>query len=180
MVQTFKYHRPDLHENIEPAPMPKPMDKYNVYYKQEPFTSTTYKYEPYYEKKYEPPPTMGNLPEYVSNKYDAYHNPKIPYREVKQEGYERTQPYQHVFPKYYTTPYYEPYKKPYKPEEPYKKEEPYKQEEPYKKEEPYKQEEPYKKEETYKPEDPYNTDDSNESDPYKSSEGSEMEYYYYR
>merc|ERR1712215_455889 len=163
-----KYHRPDLHENIEPAPMPKPMDKYNVYYKQEPFTSTTYKYEPYYEKKYEPPPTMGNLPEYVSNKYDAYHNPKIPYREVKQEGYERTQPYQHVFPKYYTTPYYEPYKKPYKPEEPYKKEEPYKQEEPYKKEEPYKQEEAK--------EDPYNTDDSNESDPYKSSEGSEMEY----
>merc|ERR1719153_1086435 len=29
---------------------------------------------------------MGNLPEYVSNKYDAYHNPKIPYREVNRKA----------------------------------------------------------------------------------------------
>merc|ERR1719153_1797055 len=29
---------------------------------------------------------MGNLPEYVSNKYDAYHNPKIPYREVNKKA----------------------------------------------------------------------------------------------
>merc|ERR1712098_533933 len=119
----------------------------------------------YYEKKYEPPPTIGNLPEYVSNKYDNKHNPQIPYREVKPETYDKVQPYQHYFPKY-TTPYYEPYKaEPYKAE-PYKEEpykaEPYKTEDPYKKEEPYKAEDPYKKEETYKAEEPYKKED-----PYK-------------
>lgn len=158
--------------------MPEPLDKYNAYYKPKQFTSTTYKYEPYQEKEYRPPPTIGNLPEYVSYKYDAKHNPNIPYREVKQGGYDKLEPYQHVFPKY-TTKYYAPYKEPYKLKENYKPyqavepyKESYKEEEPYK--EPYKEEEPYKPEEKYKPEEPYK-EPYDEEEPYKEEEPSEEE-----
>merc|ERR1719369_1088628 len=45
----IKLYRPKIHENIGPAPMPTPLGPYNPYYKQKPFTSTTFKYEDYVE-----------------------------------------------------------------------------------------------------------------------------------
>merc|ERR1712215_594455 len=92
------------------------------------------------------------------------HNPQIPYRDIKPDGYDKLQPYQHVFPKYTTTYHYYPtttescteaYKEPetYKPES-YTTPEPYKKGEPYKPQESYKKEEP----EPYKPSDPYKAD----------------------
>merc|ERR1711872_538510 len=131
----IKYHRPKLHENIAPAPMPKPIDKYYKFYEQKPFTSTTFKYEDYVEKEYTTPATVGSLPELTTMYYEAKHDSKIPYREVTEKVYENLQKYEHTFPKY--TKYYKPYEsytekyKAYKPE-PYteKPEEPYKPEEP--------------------------------------------------
>merc|ERR1711915_942148 len=131
-----------IHENIGPAPMPTPLGPYNPYYKQKPFTSTTFKYEDYVEKKYNPEPTLPGLPEYVSNKYDLKHNPQIPYRDIKPDGYDKLQPYQHVFPKYTTTYHYYPtttesYTEAYKEPETYKPES-YTTPEPYKPDDPYK------------------------------------------
>merc|ERR1712215_614663 len=94
------------------------------------------------------------------------HNPQIPYRDIKPDGYDKLQPYQHVFPKYTTTYHYYPtttesYTEAYKEPETYKPES-YTTPEPYKPQESYKKEEP----EPYKPSDPY------KADPVKEDEAS--------
>ena len=64
-------------------------------------------YEPYKETTYAPPPLLDGLPEYTSRKYDAEHDPAIPYREPENPYEKPHQPYQHTFPKY--TKYYPEY-----------------------------------------------------------------------
>merc|ERR1711874_291104 len=75
-----RYHRPKPHENINPNEMPEGLSPFNKYLVPKPITSTTYVYEPYKETTYAPPPLLDGLPEYTSRKYDAEHNPAIPYR----------------------------------------------------------------------------------------------------
>merc|ERR1711909_19636 len=97
------------HENINPNPMPEGLSPYNKYLVPKPITSTTYVYEPYKETTYAPPPLPEGLPEYTSRKYDAEHDPAIPYREPENPYEKPQQPYQHYFPKYTTTYYYPEY-----------------------------------------------------------------------
>merc|ERR1711874_672186 len=102
-----RYHRPKPHENINPNEMPEGLSPFNKYLVPKPITSTTYVYEPYKETTYAPPPLLDGLPEYTSRKYDAEHNPAIPYREPENPYEKPHQPYQHTFPKY-TKPEYSP------------------------------------------------------------------------
>lgn len=84
--------------------MPEGLEKYKKYYEPKKFTSTTYVYQPYKETTYAPPPTLGQLPEYYTKKYEADPHKAIPYREVEAGEYKAQEPYQHTFPKY--TKYY--------------------------------------------------------------------------